>query len=87
VDPLQQRLEVDPGAVAVGNHDLPVDHAPFRQLPDNLADKLGEVPRHRPLVAAADLHLVTVTESDGPEPVPFRLVAVGAIGYRLDRLG
>src|SRR5262249_13588836 len=72
---------------AVRHHDLPVDHAPLRQLPDDLADKLGKVPRHRALVAAADLHLVTVAEDDGPEPVPFRLVAVAAVGYRLDRLG
>src|SRR5215467_11467059 len=87
VDPLQQRLEVEPRAVGVRDHDLPVDHAPLRQLPDDLADKLGKVPRHRALVAAADLHLVTVAEDDGPEPVPFRLVAVAAVGYRLDRLG
>src|SRR6185312_13825468 len=75
------------GAFTVGDDDLPIDHAPFRQLLDDPGDQLGKVPRHRPLVAAADLHLVAVAEDDGPEPVPLRLIAVLAVGYLLDRLG
>jgi len=87
VDPLQQCLEVELGAVAVRHNDLPVDDAPLRQLRDDLADQFREVSRHRPLVTAADLHLITVAEDDGPEPVPLGLVAVAAVGYLLDRLG
>src|SRR5262249_52258533 len=81
------RLEVEPGAFAVGDDDLPVNHAPLRQLLDDLGDQFGKVPRHRPLVTAADLHLVAVAEDDGPESVPLRLVAIRAVGYLLDRLG
>src|SRR5262249_32892056 len=50
-------------------------------------NEFGEVPGHGPLVTAADLHLVAVTEDDGPETVPLRLVAVLAVGYLLDRFG
>src|SRR5262249_20785444 len=48
---------------------------------------LGEVPGHRPLVPAADLDVVAITEDDRPEAVPFRLVAHRAAGYGRDRLG
>src|SRR6516162_4681809 len=87
VDPLQQCLEVEPGARGVGDHDLPVDHAPLRELLDDLADQLGKIPGHRAFVTAADLHLAAVAEDDGPESVPLWLVAVRAFGYLLDRLG
>jgi hypothetical protein len=50
VDPLQQGLEVEPAAILAGNHDLPVDHAPARELPGDRGHELGEIPGHRPLV-------------------------------------
>src|SRR4029078_4141272 len=41
--------------------------------PDGL-DHLREVPRHRPFLAAADLHLVAVAKDDRAKAVPFGLV-------------
>ena len=87
VDAQLQRLEVQPGARAVRDHDLPVDHAALRQLGPDPGHQLGEVAGHRPLVAAADLHLVAVPEHDRPEAVPLRLEHVVAVRDRLDRLG
>ena len=78
--PQLQRLEVQPPAGAVGDHDLPVDHAAFRQLGQDRGHELGEVAGHRPLVPAADLHLVAVPEHDRPEAVPLRLEYVVPVG-------
>jgi len=50
VDALLQRLEVQ--AVVGGDDDLAVDHAAFWQLGGGRSDQLGEVPGHRPFVAA-----------------------------------
>ena len=69
-----QRLEVQGAALRVDEHDLAVDDAAFGQVRADRLDDLGEVPRHRTLVAAADLDLVTVPEDDRAEPVPLRLV-------------
>ena len=87
-----QRLEVQGAALRVDEHDLAVDDAALGQVRADRLDDLGEVPRHRPLVAAADLDLVAVPEDDRTEPVPLRLVELprryaGAdLGqHRLDR--
>src|SRR3712207_7850397 len=53
--------------------DLAVDHAPLGQPFLDRADHLGEVAGQRPLVAAAQLHLVAVPEDDAAEAVPLRL--------------
>jgi hypothetical protein len=87
VDPLQQGLEVEPAAVGSRDHDLPIDHAPARELLGDRGHEFGEVAGHRPLIAAAELHLAAVGEDDGAESVPLRLVAVRAVGKLLDRLG
>jgi hypothetical protein len=84
VDAQQQRVEVQPSAGGVGDHDLGVDDAAGRQV---RGDQLGEVAGHGPLVAAAQLHLVAVAEHDGAEPVPFGLEAGGPVGQLADRLG
>ena len=72
MDALLERPEVEP-AVA-GDDDLAVDHATLRQVAPDGLDHLGEVARHRPLLAAADLDLVAVAEHDRAEAVPLRLV-------------
>ena len=74
MDALLQRLEVQPVAGRADHDDLAVDHAALRQVAPHRLDDLGEVPGHRPLVAAADLDLVAVAEDDRPEAVPLRLV-------------
>jgi hypothetical protein len=81
VDPLQQRLEIQAAAVRVGNDDFPVDNRSLGQTRLHSRDYLGEVPGHRPLVPAADLDLVKITEDDRPEAVPLRFVAHRAAGY------
>ena len=72
MDPLLQRLELQPAVDR--HHDLAVDHAALRQLGLERLDQLGEVARHRLLVAAADLDLVAVPEDDRAEAVPLGLV-------------
>ena len=72
VDALLQRLEIQ--AVVGGDDDLAVDHAALRQLCLDRLDQFGEVPGHRPLVAAAELHLVAVAKTYRPEAVPLGLV-------------
>jgi hypothetical protein len=59
VDPLLQGLEVEHVALGVGHDDLPVDHRPVREVGQHGLDDRGEIPGHRFLVAAADLHLVS----------------------------
>jgi len=87
VQPQLQRLEVQPPAVPVRQHDLAVDHAAGGQLGEKSRNELGEVAGHRPLVPAADLHLVAVAEDDRPEPVPLRLEDKVARRDRVHRLG
>ena len=72
MNPLLQGLEIQ--AVIGGDDDLTVDHATARQLGRDGRDQFGEVARHRPLVSAAQLHLVAVAEANRPEPIPFGLV-------------
>ena len=77
VDALLQRLEIQP--VVGGDDDFTVDHAALRQLGLDRGDQFGEVPGHGPLVAAAQLDLVAVAETDRPEAIPLRLV--GRFGW------
>jgi hypothetical protein len=71
VDAQLQGLEVEP--VAAGHDDLAVEHAALRRVGEHRLDDLGEVPRHRALVAGAEQHLVAVAEDDRAEAVPLRL--------------
>ena len=96
MDPLQQRVEVEAAAVAVGHHDLAVDDAPVGQSLEERLEQLGEVAVERPLVAAGELDLVAVAEHDAAEAVPLRLVQPPVAGrdlagelrqHRLDRRG
>ena len=73
MDALQQRVEIEP-AVLAHDDDFTVDDAAARQVRAERLDELGEVARHRPLVAAAEDDLVSVAVDDGAESVPFRLV-------------
>jgi hypothetical protein len=86
MDPLLERLELEPSQLSVGDHDLAVDDGSLRQVRRDRLHDLGEVAGHRPLVAAADLHLVVVAEDDRAEPVPLGLVAERAGRDLLDRL-
>ena len=72
VDALLERPEVQPAVT--GDHDLAVDDRARREVAPDGLDHLGEVAGHRPLLAAADLHLVAVAEHDRAEPVPLGLV-------------
>ena len=83
MDPLQQRVEVQAAAVAVGHHDLTVDDAPVGQSLEEWLEELGEVAVERPLVAAGELDLVAVAEHDAPEAVPLRLVQPPVAGRDL----
>ena len=83
MDPLQQRLEVQP--VAARDDDLAVDHALLGQVRLHRGDDLGEVAGQRPLVAAAELDLVAVAEDDAAEAVPLRLVEQPVAGGQLGR--
>ena len=67
MDALPERVEVLAPA-CVAHDDLAVDHvAAWREA------QLGEVARQRPVVARADLGLVTVDEDDRAKAVPLRL--------------
>ena len=83
MDALLQRLEVQ--AAVGGDDDLAVEHAPLRELRLERRHEFGEVARHRPLVAAAELDLVAVAEDDRAEAVPLRLVRRSRrdVGHRL----
>src|ERR671919_1575362 len=86
MDPLLERLELEPLSRRVGHDDLAVDDDPVGQVRLDRLDQLREIPGHRPLVAAADLDLLTVAENDRAEPVPLRLereVALRDLGDRL----
>ena len=48
-----------------------VDDTSLGQLARDRLDQLGEVPGQRPLVAAAQLHLVPVAEHDARNPSHF----------------
>ncbi len=87
VDPLEQGLEVELAVVGVRDNDLAIDHAAVRQVGPQGLDHFGEVPGHRALVPAADLHLVAVAEDDRPETVPLGLVAHRPGRDFLDGLG
>ena len=87
VDPLQQGLEVQPPAGGIRDHDLPVHHAPRRQIRGQGLGDLREIPGHRALVAAADFHLALVEEDDRAETVPLGLEAERALGYLRYRAG
>src|SRR5207342_3922521 len=76
----------EPTQLGVGDHDLAVDDDSLRQVRADRLHDLGEVAGHRPLVPAADLHLVVVAEDDRAEPVPLGLVAERAGRDLLDRL-
>ena len=81
VDALQQGVEVEP--VLAGDHDLPVDDGPRREGAADGLDQLGEVPGQWPLVPAAQLDLVAVSEDHTPEAVPLRLVQHARRGREL----
>src|SRR5829696_8406741 len=72
MDTLLQYLEFEP--VSDHDDDLPIDDTAFRQVLFDRLNHFGEIPRHRPLVARADLYLITIPEDDRPEAVPLRLV-------------
>jgi hypothetical protein len=72
VDALGQRVEIE--SRRTGDDHLAVDDDAIGQLAAERLDELGEVSGQGLLVAAAEFHIVAVTEHDATEPVPFRLV-------------
>jgi hypothetical protein len=76
MDALLERPEVQ--AARAGDDDLAVDHCARREVAPDRLHQLGEVPGHRPLVAAADLDLLPVAKHDRAEAVPFGLVELAA---------
>src|ERR1035438_1879864 len=72
MDPLGQRIEVEPGRA--GDDDLTVEDAAVGQVGPQRIHQLGEVPSQRLFVAAAQYHVVPVPEDDPPEAVPLGLV-------------
>ncbi len=84
VDALLQCVKVE--AVATDHDDLAVDDAAPGEVGLDGFDDLREVAGHRPLIAAAELDLVSVSEHDGSEPVPLRL-DVPEVGDLADGLG
>jgi hypothetical protein len=86
MDPLLERLELEPFPGLIRHHDLAVDDGSFGQVRLDRFDHLGEVAGHRSLVPAPDLDLVAVAEHDRAEPVPLRLereIAPRDLGDRL----
>ena len=57
--------------VTGGNDDFAIDHATLGKLSDDRLDQFGEIPGQRPLVAATQLDLLAVAETDRPEAVHF----------------
>jgi hypothetical protein len=86
VDALLEGVEVEGVAGGVGHNDLAVDHGALGKVRLDRGDDLGEVAGHRPLVPAADLHIVAVAEDDRAEPVPLGFVHL-TCGDAADRLG
>ena len=74
VDPLQQRIEIQPVVVQRRQHDLAVDHTPLRQLGKQWGDQFGEVAGERSFVATGQLDGVAIAKHDAPKAVPLRLV-------------
>ena len=96
MDPLQQRVEVQAAAIAVGHDDLAVDDAPVGEPLAKGFEELGEVAVERLLVAARELDVVAVAEHDAAKAVPLRLeqpavarrnLARELRQHRLDRRG
>ncbi|HEX7595010.1 MAG TPA: hypothetical protein VF387_01580, partial [Gemmatimonadaceae bacterium] len=82
------RLESVLERVAPRDHDLPVHHAPARQLRLKRERELREVPAEGLLVAALDHELVPVPEDERAEAVPLGLEDPAvAVGERGDALG
>jgi hypothetical protein len=71
VDALLQHLELEAVSGGSDHDDLAVDDAPLGKVGTDRLDQLREVAGHGFLVAAADLHVVAVSENDRPEAVPF----------------
>ena len=88
MDPLLERIEVEPVPFAVGDDDLAVDDAAVGQRVGEHRQQLREISVERLLVAARELDVVAVTEDDAAEPVPLRFVqhAIG-VGDRARQLG
>ena len=84
MDTLLQRFEVQ--AVVSGDDNLAVNDAAFRELCLDRRDELGEVAGHRPLIATAQLDLISVAKAYGPESIPFGLIRC-ARRDRPNRLG
>ena len=78
VDPEQQGLEGE-GPV-LGDDDLAVQDAPLGQRRAQRVGQLGEVAVQRLEVAGLRVHLVAITEDEGPEPVPFGLEQPAVVG-------
>src|SRR4051812_49014472 len=71
-----QGLEVE--AVGADDDDLAVDDEVRAVDSTDSGHQLREVPAEGPVIAAADVDVVAVTEGDRPEPVPLRFEDVVA---------
>jgi hypothetical protein len=72
VQPHLEQVEVQ--ALAGGDHDLAVEHAPGRQLRQSRLPDLREIAIERLELAALDVDLGLAPKDDRSEAVPFRLV-------------
>ena len=83
--PQLQRIEVQPALRR--NHDLPVQHAPRRQLLQQRGLDIREVPVQRLAVPALDQDLPAIAKHHRPKPIPLRLedppLADRNLGYTL----
>src|SRR4051794_8359099 len=88
---LEEGLEVE--AARIGDDDLPVDDERLGGQGRECRDELGEVPRERAVVSAAQVDGGPVPKREAPKAVPLRLVheitgrqlAGEAREHRLDR--
>lgn len=89
MDAEEERVEVEPGLRA-GDHDLAIEHEPGIRPADGAHRRLElrKVAVERLEVPRLDVHLRAITEDEGPEAVPFRLIdPFVALGYGCRRLG
>ncbi len=66
-----QRIEIQP--LLRRNHNLAIEHAPFRQLLQQNLNHLRKIPVQRLPIPALQQHLIAIPKHHTPKPIPLRL--------------
>ena len=71
MNPQLQSLKVQPAIL--GDHNLPIEHAPIRQLRPQRFDQLRKIPVQRFLIPALQQNFIPIPKNQSTKPIPLRL--------------